>query len=185
MNQSAKRIDKVKFGPWAIVTGASSGIGKEFSRQLAANGLNIVLVARRLELLKELGQNLEKEFGVQCRAVQVDLSDENFIGTVKEATQDLDIGLVVSNAGTGNPGSFIKKNRDDLLIDVRLSVTAHLELCHHFAPVLVKRGHGGILLVGAMGASHGVPHMANSRAAKGYPPSVAQKMEAKNAEKVA
>jgi len=162
------RIDKARFGPWAIVTGASSGIGKEFSRQLAANGLNIVLVARRLELLKELGQNLEKEFGVQCRAVQGDLSDEDFIGTIKEATQDLDIGLIVSNAGTGNPGSFVKKNRDDLLIDVRLSVTAHLELCHHFAPVLVKRGHGGILLVGAMGASHGVPYMANSGAAKAY-----------------
>jgi len=162
------RIDKARFGPWAIVTGASSGIGKEFSRQLAANGLNIVLVARRLELLKELGQNLEKEFGAQCRAVQVDLSDEDFIGTIKEATQHLDIGLIVSNAGTGNPGSFVKKNRDDLLIDVRLSVTAHLELCHHFAPVLVKRGHGGILLVGAMGASHGVPYMANSGAAKAY-----------------
>ena len=54
-------IDKTKFGPWALVTGASSGIGKEFSRQLAANGLNVVLVARRLELLKELGQDLEKE----------------------------------------------------------------------------------------------------------------------------
>jgi len=168
MNKNVERIDRAKFGPWAIVTGASSGIGKEFSRQLAANGLNIVLVARRLELLKKLGQNLEKEFGVQCRAVQVDLSDEDFIGTVKEATQDLDIGLVVSNAGTGNPGSFIKKNRDDLLIDVRLSVTAHLELCHHFAPILVKGGHGGILLVGAMGASHGVPYMANSGAAKAY-----------------
>jgi short-subunit dehydrogenase len=174
MNQSAERIDKAKFGPWAIVTGASSGIGKEFSRQLAANGLNIVLVARRLELLKELGQNLEKEFGVQCRAVQLDLSDETFIGTIREATQDLDIGLVVSNAGTGNPGAFIKKNRDDLLIDVRLSVMAHLELCHYFAPVLVKRGHGGILLVGAMGASHGVPYMANSGAAKAYVSSLGQ-----------
>jgi len=137
MDQSVEKIDKVRFGPWAVVTGASSGIGKEFSTQLAASGLNIVLVARRLELLKELGQ-------------------------------DLDIGLVVSNAGTGNPGSFIKKNRDDLLVDVRLSVTAHLELCHHFAPLLVKRGHGGILLVGAMGASHGVPYMANSGAAKAY-----------------
>ena len=174
MNQNVERIDRVKFGPWAIVTGASSGIGKEFSRQLAANGLNIVLAARRLELLKELGQNLEKEFGVQCRAVQVDVSDENFIGTIKEAVQDLNIGLVVSNAGTGNPGSFIKKNRDDLLIDVRLSVTAHLELCHHFAPILVKRGHGGILLVGAMGASHGVPYMANSGAAKAYVSSLGQ-----------
>ena len=67
------------------MTGASLGIGKEFSRQLAANGLNVVLVARRLELLKELGQDLEKEFGVECRAVQVDLSDENFIGKIKEA----------------------------------------------------------------------------------------------------
>src|ERR1700688_3516821 len=110
MNQSVKGIDKVKFGPWAIVTGASSGIGKEFSGQLAANGLNIVLVARRLGLLKELGQNLEKEFGVQCRAVQVDLSDEKFIGTINEPTQDLDIGLVVSIVGTGNRRSFIKKN---------------------------------------------------------------------------
>ena len=174
MNQSEERIDKFKFGPWAIVTGASSGIGKEFSRQLAANGLNIVLVARRLELLIELGQNLEKEFGVQCRAVQADLTDEKCIGAIKEATRDLDIGLVVSNAGTGNPGSFIKKNRDDLLIDVRLSVTAHLELCHCFAPVLVKRGRGGILLVGALGASHGVPYMANSGAAKAYVYSLGQ-----------
>ena len=163
-----EKIDKAKFGPWALVTGASSGIGKEFSRQLAAKGLNVVLVARRLELLKELGQDLEKEFGVQCRAVQVDLSDENFLDKIREATQGLDIGLVVSNAGTGNPGPFIKRNRDDLLEGVRLSVTAHLELCHHFAPVLVKRGHGGILLVGAMGASHGVPYMANDGAAKAY-----------------
>jgi len=161
-------VDRERFGPWALITGASSGIGREFARQLAAAGLNTVLVARRLALLEEAGHAFAREFGVQCRAVQVDLSDENFIGTIKEATQDLDIGLVVSNAGTGNPGSFIKKNRDDLLIDVRLSVTAHLELCHHFAPVLVKRGHGGILLVGAMGASHGVPYMANSGAAKAY-----------------
>jgi uncharacterized protein len=91
-----------------------------------------------------------------------------------EATEDLDIGLVVSNAGTGNPESFIKKKRDDLLIDVRHSVTARLELCHHFAPVLVKRRHGWIILVGAMGASHGVPYMANSGAAKAYVSEVAK-----------
>ena len=89
MNQNVERIDRVKFGPWAIVTGASSGIGKEFSRQLAANGLNIVLVARRLELLKKLGQNLEKEFGVQCRAVQVDLSDKNFLGKISHMIEGI------------------------------------------------------------------------------------------------
>ncbi len=162
------QIDKKRFGPWALVTGASSGIGKEFARQIATAGINVVLVARRESLLDEVGQGLAKDFNVQYRTVVADLSQEGFLDKLAEATNDLDIGLVVSNAGTGNPGSFIKKNRDDLLIDVRLSVTAHLELCHHFAPVLVKRGHGGILLVGAMGASHGVPYMANSGAAKAY-----------------
>src|SRR5712664_378871 len=161
-------LDKKRFGPWALVTGASSGIGKEFARQIAASGINVVLVARREALLAELGRALSKEFDVQYRAMAMDLSQEGFIAGLADATHDLDIGLVVSNAGTGNPGAFVKKNRDDLLIDVRLSVTAHLELCHHFAPVLVKRGHGGILLVGAMGASHGVPYMANSGAAKAY-----------------
>jgi len=69
-----------------------------------------VLVARRLELLRSWDRDLEKEFWrYSAERFKVDLSDENFIGKIKEATQDLDIGLVVSNAGTGNPGSFIKK----------------------------------------------------------------------------
>jgi short-subunit dehydrogenase len=168
MNQSVKRIDKIKFGPWAIVTGASSGIGKEFSRQLAASGLNIVLVARRLELLNELGQNLENQFGVQCRAVQVDLSDEDFIGTIKEATQDLDIGLVVSNAGTGNPGEFLKHDRQLLHETLRLNTIAHLDITHHFGQKLSERRRGGIILVGALGAENGVPYMANDGGAKAY-----------------
>src|SRR5579864_2922306 len=168
MNQNVERIDRVKFGPWAIVTGASSGIGKEFSRQLAANGLNIVLVARRLGLLKELGQNLEKQFGVQCRAVQVDLSDERFIGTIKEATQDLDIGLVVSNAGTGNPGEFLKHDRQLLHETLRLNTIAHLDITHHFGQKLSERHRGGIILVGALGAENGIPYMANDGGAKAY-----------------
>ena len=57
-------IDKSRFGPWAIVTGASSGIGKEFARQLASDGLNIILVARRVSLLEELGTELAKEFNI-------------------------------------------------------------------------------------------------------------------------
>lgn len=69
MNRTAERIDKVKFGPWAIVTGASSGIGEEFARQLAANGINLVLVARRLPLLEEIGTRLTKAWDVQHKSI--------------------------------------------------------------------------------------------------------------------
>ena len=92
-------LDKKRFGPWALVTGASSGIGKEFARQIAASGINVVLVARRESLLDEVGQGLAKDFNVRYRAVVADLSQEGFLDKLAEATNDLDIGLVVSKIG--------------------------------------------------------------------------------------
>ena len=97
-------LEKERFGPWALVTGASSGIGKEFARQIAASGINVVLVARREALLAELGRAISQEFDVQYRVLAMDLSQEGFIAGLAEATDDIDIGLVVSNAGTPNPG---------------------------------------------------------------------------------
>ena len=73
-------LDKERFGPWALVTGASSGIGKEFARQVAASGINIVLVARREHLLKEVGVEFSKRYGVEHRVVVLDVSREDFIG---------------------------------------------------------------------------------------------------------
>src|SRR3984957_10006208 len=98
-------LDKKRFGPWALVTGASSGIGKEFAQQIAASGINIVLVARREDLPKEVGVEFSKRYCVEHRVVVLDVSREDFIGRLASATNDLDIGLVVSNAGTGNPAS--------------------------------------------------------------------------------
>ena len=72
-------LDKGQFGPWALVTGASSGIGKEFARQIVASGINVVLVARREALLAELGRAISREFDVQYRALAMDLSQEGFI----------------------------------------------------------------------------------------------------------
>src|ERR1700692_3034800 len=99
-------LDKKRFGPWALVTGAS-GIGKEFAQQIAASGINIVLVARREDLLKEVGVEFSKRYGMEHRVVVLDVSREDFIRQLASATDDLDIGLVVSNAGTGNPGEFL------------------------------------------------------------------------------
>jgi short-subunit dehydrogenase len=161
-------IDTDKFGPWAIVTGASSGIGKEFARQLAASGLNLVLVARRLPLLEELGQQLSAEFGVHSRAVAVDLSDEGFLETLAEATRDLDVGLVISNAGATAYGEFLTLERTSLHRSLRLNVTAHLSLAHHYGRGLATRGRGGVILVSSMAGLQGTPYMTDYAAAKAY-----------------
>src|SRR5260370_8767199 len=96
-------LDKERFGPWALVTGASSGIGKEFARQIAASGINIVLVARREDLLKEAGVEFSKRYGVEHRLVVLDVSRKDFIGQLASPTNALDLALFVSHAVTGQP----------------------------------------------------------------------------------
>jgi short-subunit dehydrogenase len=161
-------LDKKRFGPWALVTGASSGIGKEFVQQIAASGINIVLVARREDLLKEVGVEFSKRYGVEHRVVVLDVSREDFIRQLASATDDLDIGLVVSNAGTGNPGEFLKLDRQLLEETLRLNTMSHLDIAHYFGGKLAERRRGGLILVGAMGAENGIPCMANDGGAKAY-----------------
>src|SRR6202011_4928107 len=161
-------LDKRQFGPWALVTGASSGIGKQFTRQIAASGINVVLVARRDGLLAELGRAISQEFNVQYRALAMDVSQEGFIAGLADATRDIDIGLVVSNAGTANPGEFLKLDRQLLQATLRLNTMAHLDIAHHFGAKLAKRRRGGLILVGAMGAENGIPCLANDGGAKAY-----------------
>src|SRR6266481_5703377 len=161
-------LDKRRFGPWALVTGASSGIGKEFARQIAASGINVVLVARRDALLAELGRAISQEFDVHYRAMAMDLSQGGFIAGLADATDDIDIGLVVSNAGTPNPGEFLKLDRQLLQATLRLNTMAHLDIAHHFGRKLAERRRGGLILVGAMGAENGIPCIANDGAAKAY-----------------
>src|ERR1700739_4694375 len=162
------QIDKKRFGAGALVTGASAGIGKEFAQQIAASGITVVLVARRDALLAELGRAISQEFDVQYRALAMDLSQEGFIERLDDATYDLDIGLVVSNAGTGNPGEFLKQDRQLLQATLRLNTMAHLDITHHFGKKLGERRRGGIILVGALGAESGIPCMANDGGAKAY-----------------
>ena len=170
------RIDRKQFGPWALVTGASSGIGREFARQVAASGINVVLVARRQALLEEAGKEFAKAYGVQYRVIPADLSKEGFLQPIAQATEDVDIGLVISNAGTATPGEFLKLEREHLASMLRLNALAHLDIAHHFGRRLAKRRMGGLVLCGAMGADHGIPYVANDSGAKAYVQSLGESL---------
>ncbi|HEY5002184.1 MAG TPA: SDR family NAD(P)-dependent oxidoreductase [Ktedonobacteraceae bacterium] len=163
-----RRIDKNTFGPWAVVTGASSGIGKEFAQQLAASGLNLVLVARRLSALEALGSELARTFGILYRTVELDLSSDDFLEQIEEATQDLDIGLVISNAGAMMAGDFLTIDQQNWQQFLRLNVKAHLDLAHHFGHHLAQRKRGGLLLVSSTAGLQGIPFSAEYAAAKAY-----------------
>lgn len=156
-----------RYGPWAIVTGASSGIGQAFAEHLAARGLHLVLVARSTERLHELGTALTAAHGIRHRVVTLDLEEPTAPERLMEATADLDIGLLVSNAGAGRPGLLLDQDLSVLRRRLQLNAITHFELAHHVGRRLVARGGGGMLLVAALGG-HGIPHMAQDSAAKGY-----------------
>lgn len=156
------------YGPWAVVTGASSGIGHAFAHHLARAGIHVVLASRSTERLAEIGQDLTTRHGVDHRVVGVDLSEPDGPQALIAATTDLDVGLLVSNAGDSAPRDFLDHPIEALQEELRLNATSHLELVRHHGARLVQRGGGGIILTSATGGFHGMPHMANAAAAKGY-----------------
>ncbi|GAA3452428.1 SDR family NAD(P)-dependent oxidoreductase [Dactylosporangium matsuzakiense] len=168
MNGSFRRIDTHRFGPWALVTGASSGIGREFARQLAANGLNLVLAARRRPVLDDVGRDLAARHGVEYRCLPVDLAADGALDAVVDATDDLDIGLIISSTGDMVLGEFLTTDRDDLLRELTLNAETHLGLSHHFGQRLSRRRRGGIMLVSSIAGLQPVPYVANYAATKAY-----------------
>src|SRR5262245_28108315 len=159
-------VEIASYGPWAVVTGASSGIGQAFAEHLAGAGLHLVLAARSTDRLLALGAKLAAQHGTEYRVITVDLSRPESAADLVDATADLDVGLLISNAGTGRPGRFLDQNPDDLHRRLTLNATTHLDLAHAFGHRFVARGHGGMVLVSALGAIHGLPNMAHESAAK-------------------
>ncbi|GIH10386.1 short-chain dehydrogenase [Rhizocola hellebori] len=151
-----------------MVTGASSGIGRAFAEHLAAAGLHLVLAARSTEALETLGATLARTHHIDYRVVTVDLSRPESASSLVDATADLDVGLLVSNAGGGRPGPLLDQSLEELHRRFTLNATTHLDLAHAFGRRFVARGHGGIVLVSAAGAVHGLPNMAHESAAKAY-----------------
>jgi short-subunit dehydrogenase len=158
-----------KFGPWAIVTGASSGLGKEFSHELAAMGINVVLIARDQERLTKLANNLGKRYAIETKVIAVDLCNAASLDIISKRTRFLDIGLLISNAGDASLGAFIRNSNEKLKSMLQLNVVAQMELAHMFCKRFrVERKHSGLLMVSSAAALQGVPYSGNYSGAKAY-----------------
>lgn len=155
-------------GPWAVVTGASAGLGEQFARQLAAKGLHVVLVARRAERLSALADALKGAHGIECRTVPLDLGAEDADRVLDEATADLDVGLFVNNAGVGYYGRFLEQDRERLAAMVHLNCHAVAMLAHRFGRRLAARGRGAMIIVSSVAGYQATPHMALYGATKGF-----------------
>ena len=157
-----------RYGPWAIVTGASSGIGEQVATLLAEQGVNIVVTARRRERLERLAAGLVSRCGVQVQILELDLAVAGFLPRMLEATSGKDVGLVVCNAGFGYKGLYHLQEQDQLERMLNVNMRAVTLIAHAYAPGLIRRGRGGLLITGSMEGYLGMPWSAAYAASKAY-----------------
>lgn len=149
---------KDRYGPTALVTGASSGIGKAFAEVLAERGFDLVLVARRLERLDALAARLEAEHGVAVQTRQIDLAQPAAAQQMLDATAALDVGLVVSNAGFGLKGEHAANDPQAMAEMLMVNCHVPMQLAHGFIPRLRRRGRGGIVFTSSIEGLMGCPY---------------------------
>jgi short-subunit dehydrogenase len=163
-----------RYGPWALVTGASSGIGEALARECARAGLAVALVARREDRLRALSAELARAFGAESLAIAADLGEPAGIELVRAAVGARAIGLVCANAGFGEKGAFDAIPLDDHRRMIRLNCEATLATVHAFLPPMLARGRGGVLVVASTAAFQGVPLSAAYAATKAFDLSLAE-----------
>jgi short-subunit dehydrogenase len=159
---------KQKYGEWAIVTGASDGIGKACAIELAKSGYKVVLAARRKELLEQLSAELSTKYGVQCLVVAGDLSLQSDIEKLTQQTSALNVGLLIAAAGFGTSGRFIDVPIAEELSMLDVNCRAVVSLTHHYGNLFRNHKRGGIILFGSLVGFQGAPRAANYAATKAY-----------------
>ncbi len=145
-----------RYGPWALVTGATAGIGAEFARQLAARGLNLVIVAPADERPDAFAAELRQTNGVEVRPVAVDLTRLDFVVVLRQATQDIEVGLLVNNTGAWVQGPFPENDLKSELSVVQLNMQAPAILAREYGKPMAERGRGGIVFVNSTATAEGL-----------------------------
>lgn len=158
MEESILQEFREHYGPVAVVTGASSGIGWAFAEELAERGLDLVLVARRVDRLNDLAARLATDHGIAAQALPVDLARPDAAQTILEAVAGRDVGLVVSNAGFGMKGDHAANDPAAMTEMLMVNCNVPMQLAHGFAPRLRARGRGGLILTSSIEGLMGCPY---------------------------
>jgi short-subunit dehydrogenase len=159
----------VRYGPWAVIAGGSEGVGESFARQLAAQGINLVLLARREGPLEALAATLRADHAVQVRTASVDLTSADLLAQVGRITDDIDVGLLIYNAGsTIGYNRFSDWSTEELDFMLNLNCYAPVHLAHHFSRSMCERGSGGIIFLSSLAALAGSAWMSIYPATKAF-----------------
>ncbi len=158
-----------RYGPWAMVLGASEGVGSAFVEMLAAQGLNVLLISRRQQVIDEVAAKAESDFGIQTRTLALDLFAPDAMEQLIAATADLEVGFLVNCAGgDAHYGDFLDR---DLKSDEALlfrNCTLLMRVCHHYGKQMVERGRGGIVIMSSGAAVAGAPGLATYAGTKAF-----------------
>lgn len=163
-----------KYGQWAIITGASSGIGLELATQLVKAGFNLVINSRHLDKLQEVEKHLKSLANIDIKIVASDVSETEGLDGIIESAQGLNVGLLVVSAGYGTSGNFINSSLHSEIDMLKVNCEALLSLTHYYSRQFVQQKRGGIILMSSMVAFQGTPYSANYAATKAYVQTLAE-----------
>ncbi len=162
------RTFRTRYGPWAVIAGASEGLGAAFGRSTAARSCNLVVAARREEPLKALASELRANYGVEVRPLPLDCSEPGAIEQIDEATRNLDVGLLIYNAAFSNIGLFLEREKADHERLIRTNCLGPARFAHYFGRRMRSRERSGIILMSSMSGFQGSPWVAHYAASKAY-----------------
>jgi short-subunit dehydrogenase len=157
-----------RYGTWALIAGASEGLGAAFARALSGRGANLILVARRKGPLEALAEEVRGASGAQVRCYEGDLASSTFLEKLQKECGALDLGVVVCNAAQAPIGDFITRDVDDLTRVVDVNVRAPLLLLRGLLPEMVARGRGAVIVMTSMTGHLGTPRIAAYAASKAF-----------------
>ena len=157
-----------RYGPWALIAGASEGIGAAFAKALAQRGLDLVLVARRAEPLAALEREIAGLASVRVRSISLDLARADAVAALERELADLEIGLVVYNAALAPGGEFLEVPLEEQQAAIDVNVRGPLALAHRFGRRMAARGRGGVVLLSSLTAFQGSPFVATYGATKAF-----------------